>query len=40
MTEDQTAAIRGALAEQIDQRAGESGVAVLTSPVNIGIGTK
>ncbi len=40
VTDDQTAAIRTTLAEEIHQRAEESGVAVLTSPVNIGIGTK
>lgn len=40
LTDGQADAIRKALAEQIDERAGESGVAVLASPVHIGIGTK
>ncbi len=40
LTDEERAAVQQALDELVVERAGESGVAMLTSPVNIGIGTK
>ncbi len=40
LTEAQTAKVRQALDDMIDKRSGASGPAVLTNPINIGIGTK
>lgn len=40
LTDKERAAVQQALDELVVERAGESGVAMLTSPVNIGTGTK
>lgn len=40
LTDQEREAVQRALDELVAERAGESGVATLTSPVNIGIGTK
>ena len=40
LTSDERGAIRDALEPMVRERAGGSGPAVLTSPINIGIGTK
>ena len=40
LTEQQTALVRKALDDMVRERSGGSGHAVLTSPINIGIGTK
>jgi ubiquinone/menaquinone biosynthesis C-methylase UbiE len=40
LTEQQTARVREALEDMVRERAGGSGHAVLTSPINIGIATK
>jgi hypothetical protein len=40
LTEQQKAAMRGTLDRMIRERAGPNGPAVLTNPINIGIGTK
>lgn len=40
LTSEQTSVVQQALERMVSERAGESGTAVLTSPVHIGIGTK
>jgi hypothetical protein len=40
LTSDERGAIRQALDRLVRERAGQSGPAILTSPINIGIGTK
>jgi hypothetical protein len=40
VTSDERGAIRDALDRMVRERAGGNGPAVLTSPINIGIGTK
>jgi hypothetical protein len=40
LTSDERGAIRDALDRMVRERSGGSGAAVLTSPINIGIGTK
>jgi ubiquinone/menaquinone biosynthesis C-methylase UbiE len=40
LTAEQLVAVRHALAEQVRERAGDNGPAVLTAPINIGIGTR
>ena len=40
LTSDERGAIRDALDRMVRERAGGNGPAVLTSPINIGIGTK
>ncbi len=40
LTKDQTAVVQQALDGMVRERAGGSGPAVLTNPINIGIGTK
>ncbi len=40
LTEEQTEMVRQALDDMIRKRAGVSGPAVLTNPINIGVGTK
>ncbi len=40
LTNDQTAVVQQALDEMVRKRSGGSGPAVLTNPINIGIGTK
>jgi hypothetical protein len=40
LTSDERGAIRDALAPLVRERASGNGPAVLTSPINIGIGTK
>jgi ubiquinone/menaquinone biosynthesis C-methylase UbiE len=40
LTEEQTAVVRKALDGLVGERSGRSGPAVLTNPINIGIGTK
>ena len=39
LSEEQTATVRAALGDLVRERAGGDGPAVLTAPVNIGIGT-
>jgi ubiquinone/menaquinone biosynthesis C-methylase UbiE len=40
LTKEQTAVVQQALDRMVRERAGGSGTAVLTSPINIGVGTK
>jgi ubiquinone/menaquinone biosynthesis C-methylase UbiE len=40
LTTEQTAIVQQALDRMVRERAGESGTAVLTAPINIGVGTK
>ena len=40
LTADQRVVIRGALEVMVRKRAGDNGSAVLTNPINIGVGTK
>jgi hypothetical protein len=40
LTDEQTTVIREGLDDMVRKRSGESGPAVLTNPINIGIGTK
>ena len=40
LTNEQRAVIRQTLDEMVDKRSGGSGPAVLTNPINIGIGSK
>ena len=40
LTDTQTVVVRQALDELVRKRSGGSGPAVLTNPINIGIGTK
>ena len=40
LTDEQTTTVRAALAELVRERAGGDGPAVLTAPINIGIGTR
>ena len=40
LTKEQTAVVQQALESMIRERSGGSGPAVLTNPINIGIGTK
>ena len=40
LTEDQTAVVRRALDGMVRERAGANDMALLTAPINIGVGTK
>jgi hypothetical protein len=40
LTKEQTAVVQQALDRMVRERAGGSGTAVLTSPINVGVGTK
>jgi hypothetical protein len=40
LTSDETGAIQEALDRMVGERSGGNGPAVLTNPINIGIGTK
>lgn len=40
LTPEQTAVVQDAMEKMVRERAGDSGIAKFTSPINIGIGTK